>query len=85
MIRRQHRGFFTAGPQTERDTLTCGHCQRIIVVPPGTGVSTPVPFCRSCMSYICTGCNTIASCTPWEKRLEAMESRARLLRDIGVG
>ncbi len=84
MKNRQHRGYFISGPEIERDTLTCGHCQRVVMIAPGNGASTPVPFCRTCMRYICPTCDARAVCTPWEMRLKAVEARAQMLRAIGV-
>lgn len=84
MRSRVHRGYFTAGPHVERDTLTCGHCQLIILVKPGNGVSTAVPFCRGCMTYVCEVCSGKAECRPWEKQLEAIESRGRFFKSLGI-
>lgn len=80
----------------ERDTTTCGHCQRVIFVKPNT-VSTvylvfdraswrwreePGAFCRVCMRPVCLGHQCLASCRVWEQKLEASEARDRLRRQV---
>lgn len=76
----------------DRDTITCGHCQRIVLVKPGTGSTVyllaragtwreePGAFCRVCMSPICLPCCDRGGCTPWERQLEVSEARDRLRR-----
>lgn len=64
-------------PTVERDTYTCCHCNRIVVVRPGSG--TKRGWCFRCDAAHCGGfrCWT---CVPFERRMEAMENRARLWR-----
>jgi hypothetical protein len=101
-VSRQVTGYATVvepdQPIVERDTITCGHCQRVIFVKPGTAstvylifdrtrwawIEEPGAFCRTCMSAICLPCCDAGRCTPWEQRLEASESRDRLRRAAGV-
>ncbi len=85
-------------PPIERDTCTCGHCQRVIFTKPGT-VSTvyllfnrtrweweevPGAFCRVCMRPVCLTCHADGRCTPWEKMLEVAEARERFLQAAGI-
>jgi hypothetical protein len=82
----------------ERDTITCGHCQQIVFVKPGTGATVyllpqsqgpdeeePGAFCRVCMTAICLPCHDVGRCAPFERELERSESRARFLRSAGLG
>jgi hypothetical protein len=83
-------------PLLERDTITCGHCQRIVHVKPGTGATTYLIFhppswawreeagaaCRVCMRPVCLACHDLGTCTPWERQLEAMEAKDRLVRAV---
>ena len=100
-----HRGYATfldptaATPAREYDTVTCGHCQRVIFLKPGTGGSVyllprPTPdqpypetmgaFCGSCQTPVCLPCHADGRCTPFERQLEAMEARGRLRRQVGA-
>jgi hypothetical protein len=67
----------------ERDTFTCFHCNTIVLIEP-----PPAPpvggFCRLCMRDICTKCTDYGACTPFEKKLEKMEARERLLKAAGI-
>lgn len=78
-----------AVPVVERDTITCGHCQQIIEIKPGTGATTylifdtrvwqyheePGAFCPVCMRHICLQCHARGRCVPWERMIERMEAR----------
>jgi hypothetical protein len=81
----------------ERDTITCGHCNQIVLVKPGTA-STVYLFpqlegpdkeeagacCRQCMRSVCLRCHREGICLPMLKRIEQMEARGRLLRSVGL-
>lgn len=41
-------------------------------------------FCRVCMRPICLQCCDLGRCTPWEQKIDAMESKSRMLKTIGV-
>ena len=73
----------------EHDTFTCHHCNAVVVcdappAPPKGG------FCLQCMSKICDKCEARpwaaenGKCVPFEKRLEQIEQRGRMLAAIGV-
>ena len=63
------------------ETLTCKHCGRIYPKPkPGE----PSGFCQMCFSPVCLGCGKIDKCDPFEKKLERIEGRARLLKSVGL-
>lgn len=76
-----------AAPLVERDTITCGHCNRIIFIKPGHGITTyllqrpdglwteePGAFCRICMRPVCLVCHDHGRCLPLEARLAAAEA-----------
>lgn len=85
-------------PLQERDTVTCGHCQHVVFVKPGTALTVyliydrdtggwqeePGAFCRACMRPVCLACAAAGHCVPWERSLERSESRDRLLRAVGL-
>lgn len=81
----------------ERDTITCGHCQRVVFTKPGTVATVyllphpPDPdtevagaFCRICMRSVCLRCDAHGHCTPFELAIERQESRMRLRQVVGV-
>jgi len=85
------------GTLFERDTITCKHCQRIVFTKPGSASTVylfpqrqgpdkeePGAFCRVCMSPICLACCAVGTCTPWERRMEKIEARDRMLRSVGL-
>ena len=67
----------------EEDTFTCSHCNAIIFVKPFQDPSEMGGFCRLCYRHICGPCADKGECEPFEKKLEAMERRERLLRSLG--
>lgn len=99
---RQISGYATIvdpdAPLIERDTITCGHCQRVVFTKPGTAATVYLilnrqtltyteesgAFCRTCMRPICLPCCDQGHCLVWERRLEASEARDRLRRAVGV-
>lgn len=88
------------GPSAEADTITCGHCNAVVFVKPGTGSTIyllygmdpthppheePGAFCRVCMTPVCLRCHAVGTCIPFERQLEAMEARGRLLAAVAEG
>lgn len=81
----------------EHDTISCGHCNRIVLVKAGTG-STVYVFpqmegpnkeeagasCHVCMRSICLTCCDLGVCLPLERRIEEMESKGRFLKSVGI-
>lgn len=84
-------------PVVERDTITCGHCQAVVFVTPGSATTlyqiydAPTgqwreeagAFCRVCMTAVCLRCHAAGGCTPWERRMERAEARQRLRAAVG--
>lgn len=67
----------------ERDTFTCGHCQRVKHVAPKQDPADMGGLCKQCMTLICPACVERGICTPWEKQMAAMEARVDALRSYG--
>lgn len=65
--------------EKEIDTFTCEHCNRVVHVPARAAPETMGGFCRQCMGLICPKCVAKRTCTPWERAMEKMEARQRLL------
>jgi hypothetical protein len=78
-----------AGPRGEVtcDTFTCSHCNEVVFLADATGKAKPPEecggFCTLCMRHVCKRCSG-KECRPFEKRLEEMEARGRLLAAVGV-
>jgi hypothetical protein len=70
------------GQKTEADTFTCAHCQRVVMVKPKATASECGGWCGRCAKPICPSCAAKPGCAPFEKQLERIESRARLLKSI---
>jgi len=70
-------------PVQESDTYNCAHCQFAVHVHFGSG--TKRGYCMMCNSPLCgrEACNK--ECTPFMKRIEEQENRARLHRTIQAG
>lgn len=61
------------GQQLERDTKTCSHCQRLVVLNPGRVRQRA--YCPKCDAYICDGCEaervkTGGDCIPFKMILD---------------
>jgi len=91
----QSRGYlviqeYQSITKIEVDTITCNHCERIILLHDRDGNIIPEPagFCRCCMKTICLDCNKVqlvtVGCTPMEKKIEQIEARGRFLKSIGL-
>lgn len=72
----------------ERDTITCGHCNRVVFVKPGSVATTyliqhrdgrwteePGAGCTICGRSICLRCHDLGMCLPMERQLEQQERR----------
>ena len=72
--------FICTGPEgvvEEGDTFTCCHCNSVVLVKPLVSMDKFGGFCTLCMKPTCPRCEHIGECVPFEKRLEAVERRAR--------
>lgn len=75
------------GIHREMDLASCGHCQHQMMVPPskdGRIIVRVAPTCSGCGKFICNECYG-KGCEPWEKQMEKMEARERMLNSILKG
>jgi hypothetical protein len=94
MIPRHHGYFQEMGPTPlllngECDTSTCKHCSRITYLKPPENaqvLSRGPARCHACMGELCEECYAQlaqgSGCVPFEKKLEAFESKQRLVSAI---
>lgn len=71
----------------EWDTVTCSHCQRIQAVKPLAPASECGGWCPGCSKVVCGPCADripLHGCEIWERQMDKMEARDRLLRAVGV-
>ncbi len=69
-------------PSVERDTFTCGHCSRIVLVHPKDRPEDIGGLCKVCFGLICPPCVGLLikyGCTPFIKKIEAIEHQERML------
>lgn len=68
------------GPETlvEADTITCCHCNALVIVHAKQDPSDLGGFCTLCSKHTCSKCAGAGKCVPFERRLDAMERRAKL-------
>jgi hypothetical protein len=73
--------------KVENDTVTCGHCGRIVKVPPMCKPEDMTyELCFGCRRNICLDCHDervrTNTCDVIEKKLERDEARARFAQDV---
>jgi len=73
-----------SGRSESRKTFTCAPCNRVVVVPFKCKPEEVGGFCMLEFRPVCPECHVIGTCTPFEKRLEQMEARKRLLTAMGM-
>ena len=70
----------------EHDTTTCSHCGYVTIVKPLCDPADLGGYCKICDHLICRNCYDKVmkggGCTPWEKRMDIAEKRARLLQSV---
>ena len=71
--------FDALGNKVVVETLTCAHCQKVFKKPMQ---DEPTGFCHMCFKQVCLECGKSDKCDPFEKKLERMEQRSRLLKSI---
>ena len=64
------------GRLVEADSMTCGHCQRIVLLHDRKGSARPsvAVRCTQCDRGICVPCAEVARCDPFEEKLLRMEA-----------
>jgi hypothetical protein len=68
----------------EFDTMSCGHCNRIVHVGARKRPEDIGGLCKQCMRCICPQCVDRGNCDPLERQLERMEAREEALRSYGI-
>lgn len=66
----------------EKDSVTCGHCNRIFFVGAKEDPANIGGLCKQCMRLTCPRCTADGRCLPLEKQIEASEERDRRRRDL---
>ena len=61
-------------PVIERDTFSCAHCNKIVMVEPMADPTAMGGMCFCCMKLVCPKCVDTGLCDPMEKKLERMEA-----------
>lgn len=67
----------------EEDSFTCGHCGAVRFVKPKERPEDLGGYCTMCDDHICAECHHAGGCTPFEKKLEILES-PKTLRAIAT-
>lgn len=66
----------------EKDTFSCCHCNKVVFVEPRQSATDAGGWCMRCARNTCGPCADLGRCTPLEKRIEQMEARGRLLKEV---
>ena len=69
-------------PLVEQDCYLCCHCQRMVVVQPGSGKLRG--WCHMCNEGTCGGPRCVKSCIPFEAKLEAMEGTRKFWKNMDL-
>ena len=69
-------------PTVERDAYLCCHCQRMVVVVPGSGKRRS--WCFMCNAGTCGGPACTRRCIPFEAKLEAMEGTRKFYKNMDL-
>ena len=59
------------------ETVSCCHCQIVMMIRPGSGIKRG--FCFRCNAVTCGKKGCMVKCVPFERAIEEMEARGRLL------
>ena len=85
----RHRGYlatYTDGRTIENDTLTCSHCNKVIVIE-FMQFASNIKYgglCRGCEQHICADCYAVPNCRPIEKWCDEIEKRDILRRNYAM-
>lgn len=86
-------GFFEElrgdGSVRRGETYTCAHCNGVVEYKDNMGKNDPLVFCQFEHKPICPKCvkraaKTASGCEVFEKKLEQIESRDKMLRSAGI-
>ncbi len=76
--------FDAEGRVREQHAFTCCHCSKVTMVPEGVKIEAVSDICRNCWKLHCLRSGCCDRCTPFLKKIEAMEDRDRSLRSMGL-
>ena len=62
------------GSVDETDSFSCGHCNRVVLVPVKCNPDDLGGHCRVCMAMICPACVSTGKCDPLEEKLARAEA-----------
>lgn len=65
------------GPNIERDSITCVHCNSVVFLEPLKPAEDYTGWCMHCMRFICLRCAATGECAPFERTIERMEKANR--------
>lgn len=65
------------GPDLEKDTVTCCHCNSVVMVDPLKPVEDFTGWCMACMKFTCRACERLGRCLPFEQAIDAAERQYR--------
>jgi len=68
------------GGLIEQDSFSCAHCNRIVIVEPGSGRERGI--CQRCRKLVCGRKACMDRCDPIEAKIERMEQRQNLQRSL---
>ena len=74
------------GGVIEKDTTTCGHCNRVTHIRPGwvPKEDDGVFKCHCCQRFICKACYVRGECDVIERKLERAEASYHARRSYGL-
>ena len=71
------------GHAHEIDTITCKHCNRVVMVHPKCRPEDLGGFCTVCAGHICDRC-VGKGCDPFEEKLKRVEASYHARRSYGL-
>lgn len=92
-VQGRRKGFFlTEDPGTgklvEKETYSCGHCQRHTILEHSDRLDDVGVYCLACERPCCKGCaDKMAKggmCETWEAKFDRIEARARARASMGL-
>lgn len=63
----------------ETSYFACAHCNTMVEI---KSKDDPLGFCHKCFYPLCIKCGATNRCEPFEKKLERIEARDRMLKNI---
>ena len=70
----QNAPIATSGTLYESATITCCHCNRVVILNPDR--KRPRGYCAKCDHYVCDSSACGLNCTPFRKLIEQLQEQA---------